>query len=153
MHHSAKLAAQSPHPRVVLLPGPECTQYFQHYIIAASNSWETRHFMMKIIIFATSKWNYLPMRDHIYRAFPDDIPRCAFVPLTEHYITKKSQLQHRSYTHVYVTIRITWRSQVQHTFIQWALCTMFIFKTRWAKGEMKRAKEKRQMMTWLLPLK
>lgn len=33
---------------------------------------------------------YLPMRDHVYRAFPDDVPGSAFVSLTEHCITNKT---------------------------------------------------------------
>lgn len=44
-HRSAKLAAQSPHPRVAWLPGPACTQYSQHYIILASNYKASRHFI------------------------------------------------------------------------------------------------------------
>lgn len=38
------------------------------------------------------QWIYLPMCDYIHRAFPDDVPRSAFVPLTEHYITNRQSV-------------------------------------------------------------
>lgn len=36
---------------------------------------------------------YLPMGDHVYRAFPDDVPGGAFIPLTEHYTTQNKTKQ------------------------------------------------------------
>lgn len=45
------------------------------------------------------------MCDHIYRAFPDDVPGSAFVPLTEHYMAKNT-----------IDNNIAWLSILQGTF-------------------------------------
>lgn len=55
----------------------------QHHIQLTSNSKTTKHSTGD----DSSKYIYLPVCDHIDRAFPDDVPGSAFVPLTEHYIT------------------------------------------------------------------
>lgn len=44
--------------------------------------------------------NYLSVCDHVYGAFPDDIPRGAFVPLAEHCITKTANSDD-SHLHIY----------------------------------------------------
>ena len=76
------------------------------------------------------------MCDHIDRAFPDDVPRSAFVPLTEHYTTKNhSQHKHRSLTHFLLWITIIIACFFYNGF-HYVRMT-FMFTTRQAKWGMR----------------
>lgn len=61
------------------------------------------------------------MCDHIYRAFPDDVPRGAFIPLTEHYIYIKNrqQLAHTDHTSRSPKFTLLLYIYISSTFKKW----------------------------------
>lgn len=70
---------------------PSCSVVTSPYMQAVSASWHytRQQWFWDLFVSFGAGATYLPMCDHIYRAFPDDVPRGAFIPLTEHYIKKR----------------------------------------------------------------
>lgn len=149
----ASCPKSSPSCSVVTRP---CTHTALHYtsIQFQRGIWvPILRFIINIIILAASKCIYLPMCDHIYRAFPDDVPRSAFVPLTEHYATKKRQ---SAQTLVINTLSSVWITIIIACFFFTMGFIMYAWLSySWLDEQSEGWEEEKQthMMTWLSPLK
>lgn len=84
--------------------------------IKALHKWQFWDLLFFFFFFYNKKL-YLPMCDHVHRAFPDDVPRSAFVPLTEHCTTIRTT--NSGYLHTFWVIIIAWKSCLQGMFMWW----------------------------------